>query len=45
VAFLQIAVAKGNLASVAGIRVGSGGIHLEPNPTKAILLFKTAKIE
>jgi len=29
VAFLQIAIAKGNLASVAGIRVGSGGIHFE----------------
>jgi hypothetical protein len=28
-ALLQIAVAKGNLAGVARIRVGSGGIHLE----------------
>ena len=29
VPLLQIAIAKGNLASVAGIRVGSGSIHLD----------------
>jgi len=29
VAFLQIAVAKSNLARIAGIWVGRGSIHLE----------------
>ena len=38
VTFLQVAIAKSNLAGVAGIWVGSGGVHLELLTDKVLVV-------